>query len=154
MVSVDRLFRPFQGVMQSWILMETASRSPSLIMNDKASSLDVMGVRSPKQSWSGGGSKAVLSSNLYLVDLAGSERIKKAKVSGDRLAEGTAINKSLLTLGQVISKLSEGVKGKIYRIRVSTQGTLRDYSPHSLDYSCSHRCTHTISGLSTNAPFV
>ena len=52
------------------------------------------------------------SSNLYIVDLAGSERIKKAGVSGQRLMEGTAINKSLLTLGTVISKLSEGVKGK------------------------------------------
>ena len=51
-------------------------------------------------------------SNLYLVDLAGSERVKKTGASGERLQEGNAINKSLLALGTVISKLSEGVKGE------------------------------------------
>jgi len=45
---------------------------------------------------------------LNLVDLAGSERQKKTSASGQRLKEGTAINQSLLNLGQVISKLAEG----------------------------------------------
>jgi centromeric protein E len=48
---------------------------------------------------------------LNLVDLAGSERQKKTGAVGQRLKEGTAINQSLLTLGTVISKLSEGRKG-------------------------------------------
>ena len=57
----------------------------------------------------GGGAAArrVRMATLSLVDLAGSERSKKAGTSGDRLREGAAINKSLLTLGNVIQKLSE-----------------------------------------------
>jgi centromeric protein E len=52
---------------------------------------------------------AILVSVLTLVDLAGSERVAKTGAEGIRMKEGTAINKSLLTLGNVINKLSEGV---------------------------------------------
>lgn len=41
-------------------------------------------------------------SNINLVDLAGSERQKSSGSEGDRLREGTAINLSLTTLGNVI----------------------------------------------------
>nr|CAB3259032.1 kinesin-like protein KIF14 [Phallusia mammillata] len=47
------------------------------------------------------------SSKINLVDLAGSERSSTAATSGQRLKEGASINKSLLTLGKVISALSE-----------------------------------------------
>lgn len=53
---------------------------------------------------------AVLVSTLTLVDLAGSERVAKTGAEGIRMKEGTAINKSLLTLGTVINKLSENVQ--------------------------------------------
>lgn len=53
---------------------------------------------------------AVWVSALTLVDLAGSERIAKTGAEGQRMKEGAAINKSLLTLGTVINKLSEGVQ--------------------------------------------
>ncbi|KAK3268519.1 hypothetical protein CYMTET_22985 [Cymbomonas tetramitiformis] len=46
-------------------------------------------------------------SNLNLIDLAGSES-SKAETTGLRRREGAFINKSLLTLGTIISKLSEG----------------------------------------------
>ena len=46
---------------------------------------------------------------LNLVDLAGSERQSKTGSTGDRLKEATNINKSLLTLGNVISALVDGV---------------------------------------------
>uniref|UniRef100_A0A8C6Q697 Kinesin-like protein KIF14 n=1 Tax=Nothobranchius furzeri TaxID=105023 RepID=A0A8C6Q697_NOTFU len=46
-------------------------------------------------------------SRINLVDLAGSERCNSAQTSGERLREGASINKSLLTLGKVISALSE-----------------------------------------------
>lgn len=49
-------------------------------------------------------------STLTLVDLAGSERVAKTGAEGMRMKEGTAINKSLLTLGTVINKLSEGTQ--------------------------------------------
>ncbi|RUS29388.1 hypothetical protein BC938DRAFT_480720 [Jimgerdemannia flammicorona] len=43
-----------------------------------------------------------------LVDLAGSERVSLTGAEGIRLREGGHINKSLLTLGTVIAKLSDG----------------------------------------------
>ena len=46
-------------------------------------------------------------SKLNFVDLAGSERISKTHATGKRLLEGANINKSLTTLGLVISKLSD-----------------------------------------------
>lgn len=57
----------------------------------------------------GGG---VLVSTLNLVDLAGSERVSKTGAEGQRAKEGAHINKSLMTLGVVINKLSEGVESK------------------------------------------
>lgn len=42
--------------------------------------------------------------------MAGSERIAKTGASGVRLKEGKYINKSLMVLGNVINKLSDGVK--------------------------------------------
>ncbi|KAK2080136.1 hypothetical protein QBZ16_002532 [Prototheca wickerhamii] len=50
---------------------------------------------------------AIRVSSLTLVDLAGSERIAKTGAEGQRAREGAAINKSLLTLGTVINRLSE-----------------------------------------------
>ncbi|XP_066905264.1 kinesin-like protein KIF13A isoform X5 [Halyomorpha halys] len=46
-------------------------------------------------------------SRMSLVDLAGSERAAKTGAVGDRLKEGSNINKSLTTLGLVISKLAD-----------------------------------------------
>ncbi|KAL5096096.1 hypothetical protein RYX36_000423 [Vicia faba] len=49
---------------------------------------------------------------LNLVYLAGSERIAKTGADGVRLKEGKYINKSLMILGDVINKLSDGSKQK------------------------------------------
>nr|XP_023964756.1 kinesin-like protein KIF14 [Chrysemys picta bellii] len=49
----------------------------------------------------------MLVSHVNLVDLSGSERCNLAQTSGLRTQEGASINKSLLTLGKVISALSE-----------------------------------------------
>ncbi|XP_063153282.1 kinesin-like protein KIF14 [Candoia aspera] len=46
-------------------------------------------------------------SRVNLIDLAGSERCSTGQTSGERRKEGVSINKSLLTLGKVISALSE-----------------------------------------------
>uniref|UniRef100_A0AAR2LDL4 Kinesin-like protein KIF14 n=1 Tax=Pygocentrus nattereri TaxID=42514 RepID=A0AAR2LDL4_PYGNA len=51
-------------------------------------------------------------SRINLVDLAGSERCATAQTSGERLREGASINKSLLTLGKVISALSEQAQSR------------------------------------------
>ncbi|GER30026.1 kinesin-like protein [Striga asiatica] len=53
---------------------------------------------------------AIRVSVLNLVDLAGSERVAKTGAGGVRLKEGKHINKSLMILGNVINKLSEGGK--------------------------------------------
>ncbi|KAJ6730172.1 CENTROMERE PROTEIN E [Salix viminalis] len=55
-------------------------------------------------------SDAIRVSVLNLVDLAGSERITKTGAGGVRLKEGNYINKSLMVLGNVINKLSDGAK--------------------------------------------
>ncbi|KAG2643473.1 hypothetical protein PVAP13_2KG337400 [Panicum virgatum] len=55
---------------------------------------------------------AVRVSVLNLVDLAGSERAAKTGAEGVRLKEGSHINKSLMILGTVIKKLSEGIEGQ------------------------------------------
>jgi len=57
-------------------------------------------------------SGAVRIAELYLVDLAGSERQSHTQATGMRLKEGANINKSLLTLSNVIAKLSEGAAGQ------------------------------------------
>jgi hypothetical protein len=44
----------------------------------------------------------------HLIDLAGSEKAGPTTTQGVRRTEGAYINKSLLTLGNVISKLSKG----------------------------------------------
>nr|CAD7588203.1 unnamed protein product [Timema genevievae] len=46
-------------------------------------------------------------SKVHLVDLAGSERADTSGATGQRLKEGAHINKSLVTLGSVISALAE-----------------------------------------------
>ena len=57
-------------------------------------------------------------SRISLVDLAGSERANSTGATGQRLKEGANINKSLTTLGKVISSLAlasaepTGKKGK------------------------------------------
>ncbi|KPU76316.1 uncharacterized protein Dana_GF11865, isoform C [Drosophila ananassae] len=51
-------------------------------------------------------------SRMSLVDLAGSERAVKTGAVGDRLKEGSNINKSLTTLGLVISKLADQTNGR------------------------------------------
>ncbi|XP_078599389.1 kinesin-like protein KIF12 isoform X10 [Branchiostoma floridae x Branchiostoma japonicum] len=47
---------------------------------------------------------------ICFVDLAGSEKVKESKSAGDALVETTNINKSLLTLGNCISALSDPKK--------------------------------------------
>jgi hypothetical protein len=52
-------------------------------------------------------------SKINLVDLAGSERVGESGVTGINFKEATIINKSLSTLGRVISTLSDKFKSRI-----------------------------------------
>eukprot|EP00392_Amoebophrya_sp_AT5.2_P006535 g6547.t1 len=62
---------------------------------------------------------------VYLVDLAGSEKAAKTGATGDRLKEGSAINKSLSCLGNVIEKLADACSGKANLKNVESLSTLR-----------------------------
>ena len=55
----------------------------------------------------------VLSSILHFVDLAGSEKARLTGAEGQRLKEGGHINKSLLSLTTVISKLADGDRSHV-----------------------------------------
>ena len=53
-----------------------------------------------------------IQSVLYFVDLAGSERAARTGNKGQAMRESNAINKSLMQLGVVINKLSDGPGGR------------------------------------------
>ncbi|KAL4451341.1 hypothetical protein ABPG77_009413 [Micractinium sp. CCAP 211/92] len=52
---------------------------------------------------------------LNLIDLAGSERVGRSGATGDQLTEARSINKSLTTLGRVVTALTEGKSHVPYR---------------------------------------
>ena len=64
---------------------------------------------------------------IRLVDLAGSERAKATEATGQRLREGSNINKSLTTLGRVIAALADPKHGRIHSGR---KGASRDVVPY------------------------
>ncbi len=61
-------------------------------------------------SYSNGKTSKTFFAQMNLIDLAGSENVSKAKTDGIRMKEGSNINKSLLALSNVISKLSANPK--------------------------------------------
>uniref|UniRef100_A0A7N0VDA6 Kinesin motor domain-containing protein n=1 Tax=Kalanchoe fedtschenkoi TaxID=63787 RepID=A0A7N0VDA6_KALFE len=83
-------------------LNETSSRSHQIIRLTVESS----GRNFAKNS-------TTLTATVNFVDLAGSERASQSLSAGSRLKEGCHINRSLLTLGTVIRKLSKGRNGHV-----------------------------------------
>lgn len=57
------------------------------------------------------GKKIIKNSKINIVDLAGSERQASTGATGDRLKEGSNINKSLTYLGLVIQALAKNSAG-------------------------------------------
>eukprot|EP00257_Ricinus_communis_P013439 XP_015570868.1 kinesin-like protein KIN-7F [Ricinus communis] len=70
-------------------------------------------IESSAREFLGKENSTTLAATVNFVDLAGSERASQALSSGARLKEGCHINRSLLTLGTVIRKLSKGRHGHI-----------------------------------------
>ncbi|CAH9094237.1 unnamed protein product [Cuscuta epithymum] len=70
-------------------------------------------VESSAKQYSHSQNNSTLSAAVNFIDLAGSERASQTLSAGTRLKEGCHINRSLLTLGTVIRKLSKGRNGHI-----------------------------------------
>ncbi|PIN06247.1 Kinesin-like protein [Handroanthus impetiginosus] len=85
-------------------LNETSSRSHQILR---------LTIESSAREFIGKGNSTTLAACVNFVDLAGSERASQALSVGQRLKEGCHINRSLLTLGTVIRKLSKGRQGHI-----------------------------------------
>lgn len=85
-------------------LNETSSRSHQIIR---------MTVESSTRELLSKDNSSTLVASVNFVDLAGSERASQSLSAGTRLKEGCHINRSLLTLGTVIRKLSKGRNGHI-----------------------------------------
>ncbi|XP_057626044.1 kinesin-like protein KIF14 [Chionomys nivalis] len=102
---------------QSWLELGNKQRATAATgMNDKSSrshSVFTLVMTQTKTEFvEGEEHDHRITSRINLIDLAGSERCSAAHTSGERLKEGVSINKSLLTLGKVISALSEQANGK------------------------------------------
>ncbi|EHA8591513.1 kinesin-like protein KIN-7F [Cocos nucifera] len=85
-------------------LNETSSRSHQILR---------LTIESSAREFLGKENSSTLVASVNFVDLAGSERASQALSAGARLKEGCHINRSLLTLGTVIRKLSKGRNGHI-----------------------------------------
>ncbi|MBA0715652.1 hypothetical protein Golax_014539 [Gossypium laxum] len=70
-------------------------------------------IESSAREFLGNDKSSMLAATVSFVDLAGSERASQSLSAGARLKEGCHINRSLLTLGTVIRKLSKGRNGHI-----------------------------------------
>ena len=78
-------------------------------------------------------------SKLWLVDLAGNERIEKTDVHGERLKEVQYINKSLSTLGDVITALTTKSSHIPYRFVVLIKN--KEQESFAILFSSSLFCT-------------
>ncbi|KAE8712641.1 Kinesin-like protein NACK1 [Hibiscus syriacus] len=85
-------------------LNETSSRSHQILR---------LTIESCAREYAGARNSSILEASVNFVDLAGSERASQTLTAGARLKEGCHINRSLLTLGTVIRKLSKGRTGHI-----------------------------------------
>ncbi|NXQ59767.1 KIF14 protein, partial [Anthoscopus minutus] len=97
---------------QSWLELGNKQRATAAtVMNDKSSRshsvFTLVMTQTKVESVNEEHCDRRLTSHINLIDLAGSECCTKAQTTGERLKEGVSINKSLLTLGRVISALSK-----------------------------------------------
>ncbi|NXC42500.1 KIF14 protein, partial [Penelope pileata] len=97
---------------QSWLELGNKQRATAAtVMNDKSSrshSVFTLVMTQTKVEFEDEEQRdRRLTSHINLIDLAGSECCSTAQTTGERLKEGVSINKSLLTLGKVISALSK-----------------------------------------------
>ncbi|XP_038720672.1 kinesin-like protein KIN-7H isoform X2 [Tripterygium wilfordii] len=85
-------------------LNETSSRSHQILR---------VSIESSALEFFSNDKSSMLAATVNFVDLAGSERASQSLSAGTRLKEGCHINRSLLTLGTVVRKLSKGRNGHV-----------------------------------------
>ncbi|KAI5741893.1 hypothetical protein M8J77_000850 [Diaphorina citri] len=94
--------------MQKWLSEGNKARATaSTNMNDKSSRSHSIFQIQLTLTEDTGSSVTQKCSQINLVDLAGSERVAQTKATEERFKEGRNINLSLMTLGQVITNLSD-----------------------------------------------
>ncbi|NXE08945.1 KIF14 protein, partial [Lophotis ruficrista] len=99
-------------LLQSWLELGNKQRATAAtVMNDKSSRshsvVTLVMTQTEVEVVDEEQCDRRLTSYINLIDLAGSECCSTAQTTGERLKEGVSINKSLLTLGRVISALSK-----------------------------------------------
>ncbi|EZA56695.1 Kinesin-like protein [Ooceraea biroi] len=98
----------YSDIQECMVRGNTHRTTASTMMNDVSSrSHAIFTITFVQAGLSEGNMPSETVSKVHLVDLAGSERANATGATGQRLKEGAHINKSLVTLGTVISTLSE-----------------------------------------------
>jgi kinesin family member 14 len=96
-----------------WLIIGNKNRATAATaMNEKSSRSHSIFCIELGLSESTAGTDSSRRSKVNLVDLAGSERLGNSKGNEEKHRQGVSINKSLLTLGKVISSLAEQKKGQ------------------------------------------
>ncbi|XP_003488806.1 kinesin-like protein Klp98A isoform X1 [Bombus impatiens] len=104
----SHLVYDYSDIQECMVRGNTHRTTASTNMNDVSSrSHAIFTITFVQAGLSEGNMPSETVSKVHLVDLAGSERANATGASGQRLKEGAHINKSLVTLGSVISALSE-----------------------------------------------
>ncbi|XP_070179569.1 kinesin-like protein KIF16B isoform X2 [Littorina saxatilis] len=97
----------FEGIAQLMQKGNNNRTTAATLMNDVSSRSHAIFTITFTQAKFEDGLPSERQSKIHLVDLAGSERADASGATGQRLKEGGSINRSLVTLGNVISVLAE-----------------------------------------------
>ncbi|PON99903.1 Kinesin-like protein [Trema orientale] len=112
----EETLRDWSHLKELLSICETQRQIGETSLNEKSSrshQIIRLGIESSAREFLGKDKSTTLAASVSFVDLAGSERASQALSAGTRLKEGCHINRSLLTLGTVIRKLSKGRHGHI-----------------------------------------
>lgn len=105
----DQPVRNYDDIIRMMKIGDASRTTASTKMNDTSSRSHAVFTIMLKQIHADLGSDETTErmARIRLVDLAGSERAKATEATGQRLREGSNINKSLTTLGRVIAALAD-----------------------------------------------
>ncbi|KAI3451036.1 hypothetical protein Pfo_007701 [Paulownia fortunei] len=112
----EEILRDWNHVIQLLCVCEAQRQIGETSLNEMSSrshQIIRLTIESSSREFLGRDNASTLAATVNFVDLAGSERASQSLSAGTRLKEGCHINRSLLTLGTVIRKLSKGRSGHI-----------------------------------------